>query len=67
VNGTSLAARADHIGSLIRPTYLIEAQRAVLSGKSDPAKLRQLQERAIKDVVSMQEQVSLRSISVMSE
>jgi 5-methyltetrahydropteroyltriglutamate--homocysteine methyltransferase len=54
--------RADHIGSLIRPAYLIEAHRSALLGNADVA-LRQMQDRAIKEIVAMQEEVGLQSIT----
>ncbi|HZM80606.1 MAG TPA: 5-methyltetrahydropteroyltriglutamate--homocysteine S-methyltransferase [Candidatus Limnocylindrales bacterium] len=46
--------RADHVGSLLRPSYLLEARR---TGEG----LREAEDRAIRDVVKMQRDVGLRS------
>jgi 5-methyltetrahydropteroyltriglutamate--homocysteine methyltransferase len=46
--------RADHVGSLLRPSYLLEARRT-------GAGLRDAEDRAIREVVKMQHDVGLRS------
>jgi hypothetical protein len=55
--------RADHVGSLIRPAELIEARKAHLEGRLDTEALREVQQRSIRDVVRMQEETGLRSIT----
>jgi 5-methyltetrahydropteroyltriglutamate--homocysteine methyltransferase len=55
--------RADHVGSLIRPVALIEARQAYQEGRLNAEALREIQQRAIRDVVRMQEDVGLRSIT----
>jgi 5-methyltetrahydropteroyltriglutamate--homocysteine methyltransferase len=55
--------RADHVGSLIRPPELIEARKAHQEGKLNAEGLREVQERAIRTVVTMQEDIGLRSIT----
>lgn len=55
--------RADQVGSLIRPAALIEARAAALRGDITPEALRQTQEQAIREVVRLQEDVGLRSIT----
>jgi 5-methyltetrahydropteroyltriglutamate--homocysteine methyltransferase len=50
--------RADHVGSLIRPASLIAARKAAESGAG--GELRQVQERAIRDIVAMQEEIGLK-------
>src|SRR5262245_15034124 len=55
--------RADHIGSLIRPDWLIDAKKQQLSGKLPIAELRPLEDRAIREVVALQESVRLHSVT----
>src|SRR5262245_59618483 len=55
--------RADQVGSLIRPSALIEARKAAEAGKLPAEELRRIQEGAIREVVRMQEQIGLRSIT----
>jgi 5-methyltetrahydropteroyltriglutamate--homocysteine methyltransferase len=55
--------RADQVGSLIRPAALIEARRAAAEGRMPAEELRRIQEGAIRDVVRMQEEIGLRSIT----
>jgi 5-methyltetrahydropteroyltriglutamate--homocysteine methyltransferase len=49
----------DHVGSLKRPPELREAWRDCEAGKLPPEKLREVQDRAIRDVVAMQEELGL--------
>jgi 5-methyltetrahydropteroyltriglutamate--homocysteine methyltransferase len=55
--------RADHIGSLIRPAWLIEAKKNQLAGKLPIAELRPLEDRAIREVVALQESVGFHSVT----
>ena len=55
--------RADHVGSLIRPQALIEAKRKHLAGALPLAELRQIEDRAIRDVVRLQEETGFHSIT----
>jgi 5-methyltetrahydropteroyltriglutamate--homocysteine methyltransferase len=55
--------RADHVGSLIRPSWLIDAKKNQLAGKLPIAELRTLEDKAIREVVALQESVGLRSIT----
>ena len=55
--------RADHVGSLLRPPALIEARDAFDAGKLDAAKLRNLEDQSIREVVRVQEDVGLLSIT----
>ena len=55
--------RADHVGSLIRPDELIEARKAHQEGRIDAEALREVQERSIREVVRMQEETGLRSVT----
>jgi 5-methyltetrahydropteroyltriglutamate--homocysteine methyltransferase len=55
--------RADQVGSLIRPASLIEARRAAAEGRMAAEDLRRIQEGAIREVVRMQEEIGLQSIT----
>src|SRR5579872_2004388 len=55
--------RADHIGSFIRPDGLIEARRQFAQGKLPAAELHRLEDRAIRDVVALQEEIGFHSIT----
>jgi 5-methyltetrahydropteroyltriglutamate--homocysteine methyltransferase len=49
----------DHVGSLKRPADLVAAWRGWESGEIDSGKLREVQDRAIRDVIRMQEDLEL--------
>ncbi len=49
----------DHVGSLKRPPELVAAWREWEAGKLPPEKLREVQDRAIRDAVAMQERLGL--------
>ena len=55
--------RADHVGSLIRPNWLIEAKKNQLAGKLPIAELRPLEDRAIREVVALQESIGFHSVT----
>ena len=55
----SLPARADHIGSLLRPKKLREAFRAHAENRISDTELRTAQDAAIRDVVRLQEECGL--------
>jgi 5-methyltetrahydropteroyltriglutamate--homocysteine methyltransferase len=55
--------RADHIGSLLRPAALRTTFRQHADGQLDDESLRAAQDAAIRDVVALQEQVGLESIT----
>jgi 5-methyltetrahydropteroyltriglutamate--homocysteine methyltransferase len=55
--------RADHVGSLIRPAALVEARRAAAEGRMPAEELRRIQEAAIREVVRLQEEIGLRSVT----
>src|SRR5436190_4985008 len=54
-----MLARADHIGSLLRPKKLREAFRKRSMGQIPEAELRAVQDQAIRDVVLLQEDCGL--------
>lgn len=55
--------RADHVGSFLRPPYLIEARDKRRNGEIDGAALRAVEDRAIAEVVAMQEGLGLKGIT----
>lgn len=59
----SLPARADHIGSLLRPKKLREAFRAHAERRISDAEFRAAQDEAIRDVVRLQEECGLGVIT----
>jgi 5-methyltetrahydropteroyltriglutamate--homocysteine methyltransferase len=50
-----MTVRADNLGSLLRPPYLLDARRDGLA----PEQLREVEDRAIEEVIRFQEDVGL--------
>ena len=56
--------RADHVGSFLRPAYLLEARDQFFNKKSISAEeLRKVEDRAITEIVKFQADVGLQSIT----
>jgi 5-methyltetrahydropteroyltriglutamate--homocysteine methyltransferase len=55
--------RADHVGSLLRPTELHAARARAARGEIDRTALRAVEDRCIRDAVALQESVGLQSIT----
>ena len=55
--------RADHVGSFLRPAYLLEARERKARGEIDAAALRTVEDKAIAEIVRFQEDVGLQSIT----
>jgi 5-methyltetrahydropteroyltriglutamate--homocysteine methyltransferase len=56
--------RADHVGSFLRPSYLLEAREAFFTRKAISAEqLREVEDRAIAEIVKFQRDVGLSSIT----
>jgi len=55
--------RADHVGSLLRPPKLLQAREKKQKGEISDAELRQVEDRCIRDVVKMQEEIGLEGIT----
>jgi 5-methyltetrahydropteroyltriglutamate--homocysteine methyltransferase len=53
--------RADHVGSLLRPPELLQARADAAEGRIPAAQLREVEDKAVRDVVAMQRQVGLQS------
>jgi 5-methyltetrahydropteroyltriglutamate--homocysteine methyltransferase len=56
-------ARADVVGSLLRPDYLWEARRALREGRGSDDELRGAEDRAVREAIAMQEAAGLDVIS----
>ncbi|MGH8929258.1 MAG: cobalamin-independent methionine synthase II family protein [Egibacteraceae bacterium] len=52
-----MTARAEHVGSLLRPRELIEAREAHASGDLDAAAFKQVEDDAVREVVAMQSEL----------
>ena len=55
--------RADHVGSFLRPKFLLDAREQKARGEIGAAQLREVEDRAIAEVVKMQQEVGLSSIT----
>jgi 5-methyltetrahydropteroyltriglutamate--homocysteine methyltransferase len=53
--------RADHVGSLLRPPELLRARADFADGRIDAARLREVEDAAIRSAVAMQREAGLRS------
>lgn len=58
-----LPARYDHVGSFLRPTYLLEARAGHARGEVDDSQLRDVEDHAVAEVVRLQESIGLKAIS----
>ncbi|MBL8376466.1 MAG: 5-methyltetrahydropteroyltriglutamate--homocysteine S-methyltransferase [Burkholderiales bacterium] len=58
-----LPARYDHVGSFLRPAYLLEAREQKAAGQITAEQLRAVEDRAIAEIVKFQEDVGLKSIT----
>jgi 5-methyltetrahydropteroyltriglutamate--homocysteine methyltransferase len=54
-----IEARADHVGSLLRPPALLRARRDHAAGRLDPAGLKRAEDEAVREVVALQEAAGL--------
>ena len=55
--------RADHVGSFLRPKYLLEAREQKAKGEITAEQLRKVEDKAITEIVKFQEDVGLQSIT----
>lgn len=58
-----LPARYDHVGSFLRPQYLLEARAKKAKGEITPEQLRKVEDQAITEIVKFQQDVGLKSIT----
>jgi 5-methyltetrahydropteroyltriglutamate--homocysteine methyltransferase len=59
----ALPARHDHVGSFLRPDYLLQARARKARGEIDAAELRAVEDRAITEVVKFQQDIGLKAIT----
>ena len=55
----TVTARVEHVGSLLRPPYLLDARLAHARGELGPAALKAAEDRAVREAVALQEDVDL--------
>jgi len=55
--------RADHVGSFLRPAYLLEARAKKARGEITPAQLREVEDKAIAEVVQAQRDAGMLAIT----
>ncbi|MEO6061675.1 MAG: 5-methyltetrahydropteroyltriglutamate--homocysteine S-methyltransferase, partial [Thermoflexales bacterium] len=55
--------RADHVGSFLRPKYLLDARAQAAARAITPEQLRAVEDRAITEIVKFQQDVGLQSIT----
>ena len=60
---TPFPFRADHVGSFLRPKFLLEAREQRANGAITPEQLRAVEDRAITEIVKFQQDVGLQSIT----
>ena len=60
---TQLPARYDHVGSFLRPKFLLEAREQKAKGQITPEQLRSVEDKAIAEIVKFQQDVGLKSIT----
>jgi len=58
-----LPARYDHVGSFLRPQYLLEARERKAKGEITPQQLREVEDKAITEIVKFQQDVGLKSVT----
>jgi 5-methyltetrahydropteroyltriglutamate--homocysteine methyltransferase len=54
---------ADHVGSLLRPPALLQAREDLRAGRISPARLRQIEDDAIRSAVTTQQEIGLRAVT----
>lgn len=55
--------RADHIGSLKRPAFLLQKRKEFDEGKCTQEELQIVEDEAIRGIVKMQREVGIKAIS----
>src|SRR5262245_7889383 len=58
-----LPAKYDHVGSFLRPQYLLEARAQKAKGEITAQQLRVVEDKAIAEVVKFQQDVGLKSVT----
>ena len=55
--------RADHVGSFLRPKFLLDAREQKARGEITARQLREVEDKAIAEIVAFQQDVGLKSIT----
>lgn len=55
--------RADHVGSLLRPQFLLDARQQYQQGEITKEALREVEDKAIREVIKKQQDVGLHSVT----
>ena len=55
----TVTARVEHVGSLLRPPFLLDARAARARGDIAPAEFKAAEDRAVREVVALQEELDL--------
>ena len=55
--------RADHVGSFLRPKYLLDARERKARGEITAEQLREVEDKAIAEIVKFQDDVGLQSVT----
>ncbi|HEY2552751.1 MAG TPA: cobalamin-independent methionine synthase II family protein [Streptosporangiaceae bacterium] len=55
----TVAARVEHVGSLLRPEYLLDARAALARAQISPAQFKAAEDRAVREAIALQEQVGM--------
>jgi methionine synthase II (cobalamin-independent) len=55
----TVTARVEHVGSLLRPAYLLDARASLASGAITPAQFKAVEDRAVREIVALQEELDL--------
>lgn len=55
--------RADHVGSLLRPAYLMEAREKAKAGELTAAALAEIEDRAVRELIALQEDIGLKAVT----
>jgi 5-methyltetrahydropteroyltriglutamate--homocysteine methyltransferase len=55
----TVTARVEHVGSLLRPAYLLDARASYAGGELAPAEFKAAEDRAVREVVALQEELDL--------
>src|SRR5918996_3155308 len=58
-----LPSRADHVGSLLRPSALQEARAQHAAGDLSTEALRSIEDRCIQEAIRMQEEIGLQAVT----
>jgi len=59
----TVTARVEHVGSLLRPEYLLEARKARAGGGIGPAAFKEAEDKAVRAAIALQEDVGLPVIN----